>query len=241
MSTELDSMLFWYPKIKDLPIRQPKTEILILTKAELKRLYSENVPFDMVEKVELRCDKLGYPCFIRTDLASGKHQWKDSCYVEDKDDLQKHIFEVVCFNLMADIMGLPFEALVVREFIPMDTTFTAFWGEMPVNPERRYFINDHKVICHHPYWVPEAVEQCRCPPSVENWRERIEKMNTETKDEIEILTNYALIIAGRFEGYWSVDFCKAKDGQWILIDMATGEKSWHPESCHLIPISKSKG
>ena len=33
------------------------------------------------------------------------------------------------------------------------------------------------------------------------------------------------------KGYWSVDYWKAKDGRWILIDMAEGEKSWHPSKC----------
>lgn len=38
--------------------------------------------------------------------------------------------------------------------------------------------------------------------------------------------------AGGFPvGYWSIDFCKAKDGRWILIDMATGERTWHKEDC----------
>jgi len=228
VKVESDSMLIWFPRIKDLPIPQPKTEIILLTDEELKLLIEENVPQNIVKKVQAVCDKMGYPCFLRTDLASGKHSWKDSCFVDGPKEVWKHIFEVVSFNLMADILGLDFKALVVREYIPMDTRFTAFYGDMPVNPERRYFIKNGQVLCHHPYWIEEAIAESK-PPSIPNWREIAKEMNTETEDEIKLLTGYAQMVAERFEGYWSIDFCKAKDGRWILIDMATGEKSWHPE------------
>lgn len=227
MKVESDSMLVWYPKIKDLPISQPETEMLVLTEEELKVLINENVPKSIVEKVKPICDRMGYPCFLRTDLASGKHSWKDSCFVDSPKELWKHIFEVVSFNLMADIFGLDFKALVIREFIPMATGFTAFYGDMPVNPERRYFIRDGKIICHHPYWIEEAIEESK-QPSVSNWREISKELNRETREEIDLLTKYAELVAEQFEGFWSVDFCKAKDGRWILIDMASGMKSWHP-------------
>ena len=228
MKVESDSMLIWYPKIKDLPIPQPKTEIIILTKKELKALWTESVPTTLTKKVQKVCDRMGYPCFLRTDLASGKHSWKDSCFIDGKTELWKHIYEVTSFNLIADILGLDFKALVIREYIPMDTKFTAFWSDMPVNPERRYFIKNGKVLCHHPYWIEEAIAESKLP-SISNWREVVKEMNIETSDEIELLTAYAEMVAERFIGYWSIDFCKAQDGRWILIDMATGEKSWHPE------------
>ena len=117
-----------------------------------------------------------------------------------------------------------YSALVFREFIEMDSGYTAFNG-MPVNPERRYFIKDGKVQCRHVYWVEEAIQR----PSVDNWRELSEKMNTETESEITLLTKYAEMVAKEFDGYWSLDFCRGKDGTFYLIDMALGERSWHPE------------
>jgi len=223
-----DSMLIWYPKIKDLPIPQPKTEIVLLDKRELDVIIEENLPQSVVEKVKPVADKMGYPCFIRTDLASGKHGWKKSCYVDKSETLRSHIFEVVSFNLMADLMGLDFKAIIVREYIPMDAKYTAFWGEMPVSPERRYFIDKGKVLCHHPYWIEEAIMK----PSTPNWRELSKIMNTESLEEIKLLTSYSELVAEQFpKTAWSVDFCKAKDGRWILIDMAVASKSWHPESC----------
>ena len=228
MKVCLDSMLVWYPKIKDLPIPQPKTEIVMLDQRELDRMIEENLPQSVVDKVKPIAEKIGYPCFIRTDLASGKHAWENSCFVDNPDVLRKHIFEVISFNLMADIFGLDFKAIIIREYIPMDSKYTAFYGQLPINPERRYFIENGTVLCHHPYWIEEAIEE----PSVPNWRELSKEMNYESPEEIKLLTSYSELVAKQFsKKTLSIDYCKAKDKRWILIDMATASRSWHPETC----------
>ena len=129
----------------------------------------------------------------------------------------------------------------------MDSKFTAFYGEMPVNPERRYFIKDGKIQCHHPYWIEEAIEKGTDSKKLpNNWKKVLKEINTETKEEIKLLSKYTNQIAKVFpKGYWSIDFCKAKDGEWILIDMATGGSSWHDDKCkyHVKPkelINNSK-
>ena len=232
-----DSMLYWFPLIKDLNISQPRTEVISLTEKELDMAYNERISKSLVEKTEkVIAQKFQLPVFIRTDLSSAKHDWEKTCFYDGIDKLWEHLWEIVNFNLCADLMGLPFEALIVREFIPMDSKFTAFSGDMPVNPERRYFIDKGKVLCHHPYWIAGAIRY----PSLVNWEKVIEEINTEEKDEIKLLTNYAQRIAKILEGFWSIDFCKAKDGRWILIDCATGENSWHPESCEFCRTRKKK-
>lgn len=232
MKVDENSMLIWYPKIKDLDIPQPKTEFYIFDKDILRELYDEKfrLPMKEIKKV---ANKIGYPLFIRTDLSSAKHSWDRSCYVEKEEDLEKHIMEVIEFNLCADIMGLNFKALYFREFIPMDSKFTAFHGKMPVNPERRYFIKEGEIQCHHAYWIEDAIEKGTDKDKLpKNWRELAKEVNTETKEEIKLLSEYVNQISKLFpKGYWSIDFCKAKDGRWILIDMATGERSWHDENC----------
>lgn len=219
-----DSMLYWYPKIRDLDIPQPKTEFVLLSEEEYYATM-EGIPKSIVERIDrVIKEKFQLPVFIRTDQASGKHSWKDTCYYNG-EKLGFHLFEICESNHCADIMGLYFRAIVVREFISMASQYTAFWGNMPVNPERRYFIKDGKVVCHHFYWIKEAIRN----PSVENWEELSDEMNKETEEEIKILTGYSKMVAEVIEGFWSIDYCKAKDGRWILIDMATGENSWHPE------------
>jgi hypothetical protein len=221
-----DSLLYWHPKVRNLDIPQPQTEFILLSKKEYYATM-DNMPKSIIDKVDKVIEeKFKLPVFIRTDQASGKHSWKDTCYYTG-EKLGLHLFKICEANHCADVIGLPFRGIVIREFIEMASEYTAFWGEMPVSPERRYFIKDGKILCHHHYWIREAIRN----PSVENWEELSDEMNKQTEEEIKLLSFYAEQIIKVIDGFWSIDFCKAKNGKWYLIDMATGENSWHPNDC----------
>lgn len=222
-----NSMLYWYPKIKDLRIPQPKTEIYMIPKSTLAKLKEENMENLRIVEVNKVASRIGFPVFCRTDQASNKHFWDKASFIEKPEDTKSHIFEVISHNLLCGIMGLPFEALVFREYVPMDSKYTAFYGNMPVNPERRYFVKNGEIVCHHAYWVMEAINN----PSVKNWKALSKQMNKETKTEVKLLSHYARMVSEKFDGCWSVDFCLSKKGIWYLIDMALGKDSWHPEGC----------
>jgi len=141
----------------------------------------------------------------------------------------KHIFELAMFSECADIMGLPTDEWVVRELLPLESTFTAF-DDFPVNKERRYFIQSGKVVCHHPYWPEYAIEGHK--PSVENWRELLQELNNETPEEVYNLTGLASEISVEFGNEaWSVDFACDKNGLWWCIDMAAACTSFHWDGC----------
>lgn len=228
-----NSMLYWYPKIKDLPIPMPRTVIWRIPKKYYPKIWwNEGIVRKMLKENENEikkvAKKVGYPLFLRTDQASGKHGWEKTCYVESEDVLLDHAYNVIEFNMIADLLGLPFKALVFREFIEMDWKFKAFHGNLPIPPERRYFIKDGKVVEHFPYWIEDAIAKGVSRNLPENWRELLAEMNRETEEEVKLLTEYAEMVAKRVEGYWSIDFCRARDGTWYLIDMAAGEDSWRP-------------
>lgn len=231
------SLLYWYPKVSDLGILTPKTKIVPLLDKERKEyLFGEDDGFNTgrLEKEIKKVIKkeLKLPVFMRTDYYSGKHNWDRTCYIDTLDKVHKNLFELVVESKMADIMGpgLPINAIIMREFISMDSRFTAFFG-MPVNPERRYFIRDGKSLCHHPYWVKDAIRENASKLLPENWESIVDEINSESEEEIKVLTGYSQKVADVLDGFWSVDFCKAKDGRWILIDCAEGAKSWHPRDC----------
>jgi hypothetical protein len=227
-SSDKNSMLYWYPLVKKLPVPQPGT-ILIPVNESLAWPVSESgnmyPQFELFREAIIR---LGLPVFIRTDQLSGKHEWKYTCFLNSpkKKDLESHIRSLVNASLGCDIMGRPVRAFAFRKYLYSAYTYKAFMG-MPVSPERRYFIENGKVICHHPYWIDEAIRN----PSAKNWRELSAAMNTETDEEVKILTRYAEIISRKVDGFWSVDFMQTMGGDWTFIDMATGERSWHPEAC----------
>ncbi len=232
---DFNSMNYWYPKIKSL-VPTPKTEII-----PIKWSYGKNEEVIIIEEkylkeIEEASKQFTFPIFIRGCNGSGKHDWKDTCYVKEFKDLRDHVKNIIYWSSSCDVFGgIPCNFIVLREFVEMDSKFTAFWNEMPVNSERRYFVKDGKLVCHHPYWIEDAIKN----PSIENWKELLKDMNKESKDEVETLTILAESIAKVVEGYWSIDFCKSKEGMWFMIDMAKGEDSWHPNCKNKITHIKS--
>lgn len=221
------SLLYWWPKIENLGIPVPKTEILEVDRETLSSVLERPWPAHLAVHVYETARKIGFPLFVRTDLASGKHAWRRSCYVPTAEILLANIHRVVEENEIHGVVGLDYRALVFREFLTLFALFTAFRGDLPIAKERRYFVRDGDVQCHHPYWAEEAVAGGR--PKADGWRESLVMLNEEHESEVEILTSYSEKVAKVMEGYWSIDYAFAADGTWYLIDMAEGEKSWHPD------------
>lgn len=274
------SMCQWFPKVQCLNIPMPKT-IIIEVPQELLLEFLDPESDPEVESPSwygfyapnilktVRNLQNEHGVFIRTDLSSGKHSWDKSCFIsaeklEDETWIWGHLSIVIEENECASPLGLPYKTVVVREFIPLAAEFTAFSG-MPVAPERRYFVKDGEVLCHHSYWVEDAVERGirtselkaveekveKVPLSnftdhsknlvPRNWRKLLQKINTETPKEIEQLSLYAWWVGEALGGgYWSVDFALGKDGKWYLIDLADGVISWHPP-CAKLDVLKFKG
>lgn len=224
------SMLYWHPIIKRCDV--PHTERnpgIVEVDIDLYEFFDGNTgslkQYD--EQLDCVAEKIGYPLFMRTDHYSGKHSWAETCYVEE--DWRNNIIALLDQSCMKE---LPVNAIIFRQYVEMASAFTAFGG-MPVNPERRYYILDGKVICHHPYWIPDAIEQGTPSENLPgNWRDLVTEINAESPEEIAGLTKYAQEIGRYFtEGGWSVDFCKGRDGTWYFIDMAEAWRSWHPDDC----------
>jgi hypothetical protein len=231
---EKNSMFYWYPKIKNLDIPQPKTEMYKFTKDEFKTLQrTEGIPTTLYDNCISFAEKIGFPLFMRTDNSSCKHGWLKTCYVESKESFKNHIFELLSNSVMQGWMSYVDKGLIFRELLELEIghrygiPFTAFYGEFPVNKERRYFIRDGKLQCRHPYWYPDAIRN----PSYNDWKDTLEVLNKETSDEVLLLTKYAQKVADIFDGYWSVDFAKCFDDNWYLIDMAIGDDSFHWLEC----------
>lgn len=236
---EKSSLLYWYPRILEFTsIRIPKTHIIQLTEEEKSNYWQADAcGTDRIEaeiKRLLDVGEFSLPIFVKTDEFSNKWFWEKSCFIDDISKLKKNLFEIICGSRCADIMGLPIEAIVIRQYIPMNELFKTYIGNMPVNPEIRVFAKDGEALCWHWYWIEESIEKdldySHLTPS--NWKDIL---NSEKKklsgSTIKKLNGYARRITAKLGGYWSIDFCQAKDGRWILIDMAEGEKSWHPEDC----------
>lgn len=231
---------YWFPILEKSGVRVPKT-VIIKTEVELGQLVDGVTPNGFVDFIEkeikpaaLSISKDG-PWFLRTGMLSGKHDWIKTCYLDSFHELPYHVANLVEESALCDMLGRPFDVWVVREFIPMESAFTAFNG-LPINKERRYFIKDGEVICHHSYW-PESAIAKDPPKDYLFWKEKLAHLNFEGQSELFILASIAREISKHFEGAWSLDLSLGKDYQWYAIDMAVAEDSWHDPDCPNSPDS----
>jgi len=216
---ERNSLLYWYPKIADLST--PKTRWLEVD-FDIGWV-DDGIPRKIVEEMkEIVKKEFRYPVFLRTDHTSGKHSYKHTCFVESEERLGYNMYHLVEDSIMKDLW---IRAFVVREFIELDWSFRAFWGELPIAPEVRVMIRDHEIERWFFYWPEDAIVS----PDKENWRSLLLTMRGIARKEAKHFLDIAEEVAERFDGYWSVDFARTKKKEWILIDMALGEVSWTPE------------
>lgn len=233
---------WWFPRIPS-DILVPKTEFIRwpfhLNKPsdeeDLINLLEGKIPKDFAllwERISQAGDRVGWPMFLRTDYLSDKHHWKDTCYVPSPGDIPSHIVRLVEKSALADMWGFPTDCWIVRKLIPTTPIFTAFRGDMPITKERRYFVQDDKVLCHHPYWPMEAFLLGDLACVVPKWSELLDDMNVEDADEISLLSKLSSKVGAAIGGAWSIDWLwSEQERQWYLIDMAEANVSYHWPGC----------
>lgn len=222
-------MLNWFLKIRDiLPV--PRTEIMPISPDEMFEVISlldgEMISEDLFQRTKDAAKKIGYPLFLRSDQGSAKHDYEHSCHIEKEEDLLGHLACLFEWHLMHDLWP---EAIVFRELLQLYAPFKAFDG-LPIAKERRYFVDEGKVMCHHPYWPEGAIQTGRGAKSLPvGWQNTLAGLNFESHWEVDHLTQMAEAFSENVPGFYSVDFAQKTDGKWIMIDAARGELSWHPE------------
>jgi len=223
-----NDLAFWFEKLASTGVEVPRTTI-VRVDGPLRGNANEDTPdlTRLVEKITWVSEMYGFPVFLRTGHGSGKHEWKDTCWVTSRDEVRRNVLNLLEWCETVDMIGLPTETWAVRERLPLVTTFRAFGGGMPVNKERRYFIEDGRVVCHHPYWPDEAIWGADC----DDWRARVASLSEESPEEVGELTALSERVSRAFDGAWSLDWAATTDGRWVAIDMAVAAESWHWESC----------
>lgn len=231
MNTFKNDFTFWYPQLLTYGLPMPKSILVSSYDVKLGYLTDGKTPDNIqlfLNRLKLACDQIGYPCFLKTGQTSNKHDWKNSCFIKNKEEnLLNHVANIVELSFIANIAGPPlfYDHWIVRELLPTETVCTAFYGEMPIAREVRYFFKGGKLQCHHPYWPDEAFShQEELLPKVK----KLQEFTTEELDEPNKMVGY---IARLMEGYWSIDLLLDKNNKWWVIDMATGEDSYHWNNC----------
>jgi hypothetical protein len=178
---------------------------------------------------------VGLPVFIRTDMGSAKHNGPVSYRLDRAEPivltpLLRDLVEDQESKFWLEPDATP-STILVRRWLDLDASFEAFgWRGNPGHPiarEWRLFATAEGVECVHFYWPEHAIEEHN--PTEENWRELLAEMASEPVPAE--LTEVAVRAAAVCDAcpMWSVDFAQDIHGRWYLIDMAEGDKSWHPE------------
>lgn len=141
------------------------------------------------------------------------------------------------YSEMVDILGLPYDVWVVREFLRGEASFTAF-RKMPVLREFRFFSGSGNYICHHPYWPRKAIHITKCCKtgaelSRSAWTKRLDRLQRPlSQEDFFFIKNKTCELTKQLGGSWSVDwfYCSERK-QWFLTDMALMSMSFHWDGC----------
>ena len=232
-SPKENRLSYWFPLIKEAGLPVPATSMVEMSAEAQEQAwgYFENdTKLDALERFVVRLADISSPFsrpfFLRTDLTSAKHDWRETCFVADSARLRDHVLNIIEFSIMCDLFGLPFDRWAVREILPTEPAFHAFRGEMPITEEWRAFVRGNELLCVHPYWPSGALRGHTHDPK---WEEKLRALyENECPEEVTSLARAAGVAAS--EHIWSVDLLNTIRGFYV-IDMALASMSWHSEEC----------
>jgi hypothetical protein len=231
---------FWFPKLQAAGLPVPRTEI-VFTGVDLVPLCDGQTPDGWEEFVALlrtAADTIGPPpWFLRTGQGSGKHNWRNTCFVRDAAELRFHVTALVEWSHIVDFLGLPHNVWCVREMLPVDpVAVLPAYGDMPLVKEVRAFVEGGRVVCDHPYWPARAVlegfglrgRETLTPDEQKRVLDAIDQITIVPETWRPLAERVAEVFAG--DGSWSVDLLATRNG-WFVTDMAAAARSFHWDGC----------
>lgn len=235
------ALSYWFPKLANAGLPVPKTILIDMPKPAQESMLAlmdgqeGGDPKPFFGMINLAAETLGYPVFLRTDHTSGKHNWRDTCYLTKFEDIPKNVWGIVEYSELAGFMGVPWNRWAVREFLPTKPYGVCTgYGDMPICREFRFFVKNAEIECYHPYWPLHALEQGYPEMREEFVYEKFSEIRPDEQRELFDLASRAGEAVG---GEWSVDILETSRG-WYVTDMAEASKSYHWPGC---PNSSQKG
>lgn len=226
----------WFPLIRDAGLPVPKTAIVQMPLEAQQGIWSRE---DGIEPTEGQAEslalfflslageaqKMGFPCFLRTGHTSGKHDWKNTCFLPSASEVRRHVFNIIEYSETVSIVGLPWQEWAVREMLPvMPYGACPKYGNMPICKEFRFFVEDGVIRCWHPYWPADALIEGGA-----NYLEMDYRGLCRMDNEAE-LSALAIAASKAVPGSWSIDLLETQRG-WFVTDMAEAKKSFHWDGC----------
>ncbi len=237
-SQNRNCLSWWFPKLLRAGLPVPRTRIVTIPTCGIQSAFfrvfdGKDLGSDAhawLAVLRLAAEEIGLPCFLRTGQTSHKHDWLDTCYLEDISHLGPHVVRLIEFSECADIIGLPWNIWAVRELLPVRAIATIY-REMPLAREFRCFVDGNKLLCHHPYWPWDAVEQgCADHKAPDGLGTKYMALCAISATERHEITELATAAGEACGGRWSVDILDTERGFYVT-DMALMDQSWHWPGC----------
>lgn len=228
-----NSALIWLPKIVAAGLPTPKTEVVTYDHVLIANAIENCKPSNELEylavEASMACNKIGYPAFIRTDLSSAKHDGPRAYRVDSAADIARVLHATIVDNEMKFwLEPEPPRAMLVREWIDLDSPFSAFRGHA-IAREWRFFADGERVHCFHPYWPEDSIQFFNIQEP-DGWRDALKELHA-VPDNVDQLKAMAIEAARLYGCYSSVDIAMDANGKWWITDMATAEDSYHWPDC----------
>jgi hypothetical protein len=146
---DLTRLSYWFPKLLEAGLPVPKTSIVRAAKEEVKGIYMSfdqngeptTAVLNLAERIMAEAADIGYPCFLRTDHFSGKHDWKRTCYIEKWEDIPQHIINIAYMWECVNMFAPQCDVWVVRELLPtIPHGVCPNFTDMPICKEFRFFV-----------------------------------------------------------------------------------------------------
>lgn len=253
MSEDRNCLSYWFPRLLAAGLPVPRTKLLTMPEdcaAAIWAVLDGKCSKEQEQSIDSFAGQLadaadevalGYPLFLRTGQFSGKHNWKETCFVAERKSLGRHVVTLAEMSEMFGMFGeLPWTVWAVRELLPTKPVCTLpNYGDFPLVPEARCFVRDGKVVCWHSYWPDKSIaagfpvagglrdDDARELPS--NFADIVRAAHDLDQSAFMPLAE-TVAKAFKGDGGWSVDLLPTERG-WFVTDMAIAERSFHWPEC----------
>lgn len=222
---------WWFPKLITQGLPVPETRIVALNYGrEIGNEVFDNRQSNGVTEavsellIAMASDaRIGWPCFLRTGHFSGKHDWKNTCFVQSPGTMLRQMSNLA---MLQEMVGCHpqnhLSVWVVRKMLPTKPVVTCTrYGDFPLTREIRVFVEDGRVAYTAPYWPEGAISEG--VPEHDHWN--LHDVQGFTDEELADVTDLASKAGMAVGGRWSVDILDTEDG-WYVTDLAEAEKSY---------------
>lgn len=236
-----NSARYWLPRISAeaaLASHLPRTEVVLYDHTSIRGVLDgegEGSGWStLVDQVTRAAHSIGWPVFIRTDLASAKHSGPEAYLALSQADVARVLYLTVEDNELKLFLS-PDQpsAFLIRQYLMLEAPFRAFFG-LPIAREWRFHANAQAILCAHPYWPEASIKFRRGRGEPAGWKDQLRALHRPPAGAVWTrLSRLARTAAAAADPNqaWSIDFAKGRDGKWWLIDMALSKNSWHWPEC----------